>query len=192
MDVEVFVNDLVKNGNDYEKYKSSDFKLVLKLYKNGFLIEFVPEIEKDKINMNKFYFFSDTHSIELFNKIKSKQLPKEIIPKILSFDKVKNLCLVIEDYSRTDYFKVDDNSEKTKITIRLLNGKTLTNEYNLIQTVNNIKESIQDKTILPKEQYTFVYGFPPKEIEEEQFTMTIKDLKIENSTLTQKIISLYK
>ena len=190
METEVFLSNLVKNGNDYEAYKASDLKLTIRIYKNGFLILFF-EDKKDE-DKNEFFSFESEKNKLLFKNIKENKLPKEIIPKVLSYEKVKKLCLVVEDYSREEYFKIDKSLPTTKIVIKLLNGKTIQSEFNLSQTVENIKESISNETLLPKDQYTFAYGFPPKEIETSKFKSTIKDLQLENATLIQKIISLYK
>ncbi|MCQ2815829.1 MAG: hypothetical protein MJ252_01045 [archaeon] len=191
MDNKVLIDKLVKEGNNMKEYQSSDYKLTLRLYKNGFLIQFFPKEKEDEEDLNEFYNFSSEQNKHLFERIKENQLPKEIIPKVLSFEKVKKLCLVIEDYSKEDYFKVDNTLPKTKLNIKLLNGQTIIQEYNVSQTINNIKESLSDKTILPKDQYTFATGFPPIELDQSKWNKSIQELKLENATLFQRIVSIY-
>lgn len=174
----------IKNEENYEK-NSNDLIIILKLYKNGFIIS---------LNSNeKFFSFENTKNIFYFNQIsKEKIFPTDLISfnKNLYNSKTLNietkLIIKIEDYSKEKYFFIDPDYETTKINIKLLNGKNLTLEFNLFHTINNIKESLKNSTDLKPNEYSFLNGFPPKLIELKDNNLSILELDLNNATLIQK------
>lgn len=81
-------------------------------------------------------------------------------------------------------FEVDKSKPTTKINIRLHNGDTITQEFNLTHTLIDIRIFVGN--VAPVNgTYDLIEGFPPKPIIDE--FKTIKELKIEGSTLTQRL-----
>lgn len=81
-------------------------------------------------------------------------------------------------------FEVDKTQPTTRINIRLHNGDAITQEFNLTHTLNDIRIFVGQ--VAPVNgTYDLIEGFPPKPLTEEN--KTIKELKIEGSTLTQRL-----
>jgi len=169
-----------------EEGNSSNLKLILKLYKNGFIISYLNESEQ-------FFSFENNKNKIFFTQIsKEKKFPTELLTfnKNLYNSKFLNkeiqIILNIEDYSDENYFFVDPDYEKTKLNIKLLNGKILSLEYNLYHTINNIKDSLEKYSNLKSSEYTFMKGFPPKQIDFKENNLSILELELNNETLIQK------
>jgi UBX domain-containing protein 1 len=81
-------------------------------------------------------------------------------------------------------FEVDDSAPKTRINIRLHNGESLVQEFNLTHTLNDIRVFVG--TVAPVNgTYDLVEGFPPKPLDGD--LKTIKELNIQGSTLIQRL-----
>ena len=183
-----FLNKITNEENNEKEKNSSDLIIILKLYKNGFIISSNSEEEEEK-----FYSFENIKNKIFFTQIsKEKIFPTELISfsknlyNSQKLNKETKIILKIEDYSREKYFYVDPDYEKTKINIKLLNGKSLTLEFNLFHTINNIKESLENSTDLKSNEYTFLKGFPPKTIDFKDNNLSILELDLNNATLIQK------
>lgn len=81
-------------------------------------------------------------------------------------------------------FDVDYNQPTTKINIRLHNGESITPVFNLTHTLRDIR--IYVGNVAPVNgTYDLIEGFPPKPLSDD--SKTIKELRIEGSTLTQRL-----
>ena len=80
-------------------------------------------------------------------------------------------------------FKIDKNKPSCKINIRLFNGEVICKEFNLSNTLKDIFNYIEK--VSGSKNFSLLEGFPPKIIK--QFDKSIEDLKLQESTLTQKI-----
>ena len=181
-----FLNKIVNEENNENEKNSSDLIIILNIYTNGFIISCLNSNEK-------FYSFENNKNKIYFTQIsKEKIFPTELISfnKNIYNSKIINketkLIIKIEDYSKEKYFYVDPDYEKTTINIKLLNGKSLTLEFNLFHTINNIKESLEKLTDLKPNEYTFLKGFPPKTIDFHDNNLSILELDLNNATLIQK------
>ena len=70
-----------------------------------------------------------------------------------------------------------------RFNIRLFNGEIITCEFNYTHTLRDIY--IYVKKISGSNNFLLLEGFPPKPLN--QLNKTIKELKLDNTTLTQKI-----
>ena len=82
-------------------------------------------------------------------------------------------------------FEVDDSAPKTRINIRLHNGESLVQEFNLTHTLRDIRVFV-DSAAPVNGTYDLVEGFPPKPLAGD--LQTIKELKIQGSTLIQRLL----
>ena len=181
-----FISEIVNKGSRVADKEKADLIVTIQLYKNGFIVIFPPMNEKSE--KPNFYSFSNETNINLFKQIKQNIFPEELLTKDRDYSQIKNLCVQIEDYSRENYFSIDNTSKITNIVIKLQNGKILHKEYNLFHTIKEIKESIEKDSNINIEKYSFIYGYPPIEIEKKEEEKTIEELELENSTLIQKIL----
>ena len=170
----------LRNKENFEEKEKANLKIIIKLYKNCFLV-------KTENNFEKHFSFKSKKNIEIFERIKQGMFPLKIIKE----SKIKipencNLCLILEDYIEENYFYLDNNFETIEIVIKLNDGKTLKKKFNPFHTINDIKESIENETSLKYNEYTFIHGFPPKEILQEDHEKTIIELGLINSTLIQR------
>ena len=77
-----------------------------------------------------------------------------------------------------------DKSKPTcNINIRLFNGEIIKSEFNYSQTLREIYYYVQK--ISGSNNFYLLDGFPPKKLRD--YDKTIEFLKLENTTLTQKI-----
>lgn len=158
-------------------------------------------IEKNNSNENKMKF----------NKIKFKNIPPNIIKKESNenisstpsnedkkgenkkpqeFKAFKGKGFLVS-YVNTQDLKVDKNVTSKvdrrkpicKINIRLFNGEVVCEDFNLTQTVQDIKNFVSKKS--GSEKFILLEGFPPKPLED--VNKTIKELNLAGSTLTQRI-----
>ena len=80
-------------------------------------------------------------------------------------------------------FKIDKNKPFCKINIRLFNGEVICKEFNLTNTLKDIFNYVEK--VSGSKNFSLLEGFPPKIIK--QFDKNIEELKLQESTLTQKI-----
>ena len=78
---------------------------------------------------------------------------------------------------------VDKSKPTCKVNIRLFNGEIITCEFNYTHTLRDIY--IYVKKISGSNNFILLEGFPPKPLN--QLNKTIQELKLDNTTLTQKI-----
>lgn len=81
-------------------------------------------------------------------------------------------------------FYVDKSKPTTRLNIRLHNGETLTQEFNLSNTVDDIFVFVTQAAPV-NGSFQLVEGFPPKPLSE--FGKTIEELKLQGTTLTQRL-----
>ena len=179
--VDNFVSVIRKKSTSKSEIKNYDCIVTIKIYKNGFIAAFPNSNETTE----DFYPFFSPSNCDYLKRIENGVLPRELFKK-RDYSKVQHLCLVAEDYSKQNYFKVDSTMKTTNIIIKMINGKILYKKVNLYHTINDIKQMIDEDSHLKMNEYTFIYGYPPKEIEQNQMSESIEMLCLENSTLIQK------
>lgn len=81
-------------------------------------------------------------------------------------------------------FYVDNSAPSTKINIRLHTGETITQTFNLSQTVDDIFVFVSQVAPVSG-SFQLVEGFPPKPISD--FSKTIEQLKLQGTTLIQRL-----
>ena len=79
--------------------------------------------------------------------------------------------------------KVDKNKPSCKIDIRLFNGTVVTANFNLNQTIRDIKNFVEKKSGC--HNFSLLEGFPPKPLTD--LKKTIEQLNLKDCMLTQKI-----
>ena len=79
--------------------------------------------------------------------------------------------------------KLDKNKPSCKIDIRLFNGVVVTSNFNLNQTIKDIKNFVEKKS--GSHNFSLLEGFPPKPLTE--LNKTIEQLNLKGCMLTQKI-----
>ena len=79
--------------------------------------------------------------------------------------------------------KTDKNKPTCKIDIRLFNGTVVTANFNLNQTVRDIKNFVEKKS--GSHNFSLLEGFPPKTLTE--LNKTIEQLNLKGCMLTQKL-----
>ncbi len=82
-------------------------------------------------------------------------------------------------------FHIDENSASTKINIRLHNGESVTQQFNLFHSVGDIF-SFVDSVAPVSGSFQLVEGFPPKPLTD--YDKTIEELKLQGTTLIQRLI----
>lgn len=78
---------------------------------------------------------------------------------------------------------IDNSKPVCKINIRLFNGETVNETFNTTNTLKDVCAFVE-KTSGSK-SFQLLDGFPPKPLT--QMNKTIEELKIQGSTLTQRI-----
>lgn len=167
-------------------------------------------IQHENIN-NKPIFYSKTYREKPTNKCKEKM---DIVHKQYNKDKIINLSDIIGDKDENENggkkfnafsgagktfgnivnmeeFHVDKNlknfvdylSPICIINIRLFNGEIIKEQFNYNQTLRDIY--IYVRRISGSNKFILLDGFPPKPLY--NLGMTIGELKLQNSVLTQKI-----
>ena len=178
-----FILKLKQIGNNEEKKDKADERITIKLYKNCFIV-------KTENNFEKHFSFKSDKNLEILERIKKGFFPLKIIKESkLKLKDDCNLCIIIEDYMKHNYFYLDPNFETTEIIIKLVNGQTVKKLLNPFHTINDIKELIEKETSIPNNEFTFMFDYPPKQIPEKDYNKTIIELGIINSTLIQKKIN---
>ena len=79
--------------------------------------------------------------------------------------------------------KIDKKKPTCKIDIRLFNGTVVTANFNLSQTVRDIKSFVERKS--GSHNFSLLEGFPPKPLTE--LNKTIEQLNLKDCMLTQKV-----
>ena len=79
--------------------------------------------------------------------------------------------------------KPDKNKPTCKIDIRLFNGVVITANFNLNQTVKDIKNFVERKS--GSHNFSLLEGFPPKALTD--LKKTIEELNLKGCMLTQKV-----
>ena len=79
--------------------------------------------------------------------------------------------------------KIDRSLPICNFNVRLFNGEIVKCEFNLTQKLSDIYIYISH--LSGSKNFVLLDGFPPKPLN--QFNLLIKDLKLDNTTLTQKI-----
>ena len=88
------------------------------------------------------------------------------------------------DINKNVNFEVNSQAPSTKINIRLHNGDSIVQEFNLTNTLNDIFTFV--KRVAPVSgSFQLIEGFPPKPLTD--MNKTIDELKISGSTLTQRL-----
>ena len=127
----------ISNNSSIKKRDSCNLIIGVELYSNGYKVKY----KYDKKMQEKYFSFNNIENIKNFNKIKQGTFPLSLIPLTISSSLTDyKLCLIFEDYSKEDYFFVDENLETTNITIQLITGKTLSHKlhfYSWISKNNN-------------------------------------------------------
>ena len=81
-------------------------------------------------------------------------------------------------------FEVNTQAPSTKINIRLHNGESIVQEFNLTNTVNDIITFV--KKVAPVSgSFQLIEGFPPKPLTD--MNKSIDELKLSGTTLTQRL-----
>ena len=79
--------------------------------------------------------------------------------------------------------KINKKQPTCKVNIRLFNGTIVNAEFNLKQTLKDIKRFVELKS--GSHNFSLLEGFPPRVLNE--LNQTIEQLNIQGSLLTQKI-----
>lgn len=192
----------ISNKNHLNSNPKQKHKLRLKIYKNGFIIDdgpFRPLINAD----NK----------KFMDEINKKQIPQELIRKgikdldiAIEDNKTVNYNEPIPETKFTPFAgrgrsvgrvnlvglhvnkKAITNVNKTmptcKINIRLFNGEMVNKEFNLNQTLKDLRAFVEKAS--GTNRFQLLEGFPPKVLHE--LNKTIEELQLNETTLTQKLI----
>ena len=131
----------LRNKENFEEKEKANLKIIIKLYKNCFLV-------KTENNFEKHFSFKSKKNIEIFERIKQGMFPLKIIKE----SKIKipencNLCLILEDYIEENYFYLDNNFETTEIVIKLNDGKTLKKNLILFIQLMILKNQLKMKQL---------------------------------------------
>ena len=152
------------------------------------------------------------HTLEELKKKENSDIPKPLNTKPINLNKIKSRGLStqnkkINNEKKIDSFigrgkrigkipntiglkvnkrailKIDKNKPLCKINIRLFNGEVICKEFNLNNTLKDIFNYVEK--VSGSKNFSLLEGFPPKIIK--QFDKSIEQLKLQESTLTQKI-----
>lgn len=80
--------------------------------------------------------------------------------------------------------EIDSSKPTTKINIRLHNGDSITQEFNLTHTLSDIRVFV-NRAAPVNGTFDLIEGFPPKPLTDE--SKSIQELKLQNSTITQRL-----
>lgn len=189
-------------SNDKEAYDRTSNKIKLTVYKNGFQIDdgefrdisvpenkkFMDEVEKGFIPQELVAQGKKELAIALEDKRKENYeapVPEKKFQAFVgggtSFGGVKSEGLgVFKDIE----FAVNSNTPSTNINIRLFNGDTITQAFNLTHTVGDIFAFLA--AVAPVSgSFQIVEGFPPKPLTQQD--KTIGELKLQGTTLIQRL-----
>ena len=172
-----------RNYNRYNRYSSSvpkkDMKIKFETFHNFKRLEITKEEEKklkkqqNKINNKK---EKETDNIEEKEEKKFKAFGG--MGQAVGFINIEGLNIHKELKNSIDIFK-----PICIINIRLFNGEIVKGQFNYSQTLRDIYYYV--RKISGSDNFTLLEGFPPRPLI--YYDMTIGQLKLENTTLTQKI-----
>lgn len=197
-----WVNDIGKKGNNKEEFDKTENKIKLTVYKNGFQIDdglfrdvsipenkkFMDEVEKGYIPQELVNQGKKELAIALEDKRKEEY--KEPIPekKFQAFvgggHSMGGSSSEGLEINKDVQFHVDENAPSTKINIRLHNGETVTQQFNLYHSVGDIFSYVSN--VAPVNgSFQLVEGFPPKPLTDME--KTIEELRLQGTTLIQRL-----
>lgn len=189
--------------DDVDGFNSQETKIKITLWRNGF-----------QINDGEFRDAKLPENQKFLDDIEKRQLPKEFANQGLKNVGIQLLDNRKEDFkapveekkfkafegkgnslanapvsqgleiNKDVKFEVDHSKPTTKINFRLHNGQTITQVFNTTHTLQDVRVFVG--SVAPVNgTYDLIEGFPPKPLSGDN--KTIKELKIENSTVTQKL-----
>ena len=182
----------------FEKTKN---KLTLKLYKNGFILDdspfrdiskpenkkFMDEVEKGYIpnelvkqGITDLGIALEDHRNENYEEPIPEKKFEAFSGKGQSLGSINTQGLKVD---KNAVFKVDKSKPTCKVNIRLFNGETVCEEFNLSNTVRDIMRFVENAS--GSHNFSLLDGFPPRPIV--QVDKTIEELKLQGSMLTQRI-----
>ena len=171
-----------RNYNRYERHTSSvpkkDMKNKFETFHNFKRLELIKEEEKKKENKK--------NKKEQNEKVEEKKEEKDEkgftafggVGQAIGFVNTQGLNVQKDLKNSIDIFK-----PVCTINIRLFNGEIVKGQFNYSQTLRNIYYFVQK--ISGSNNFTLLDGFPPQPLR--NYDMTIGQLKLENTTLTQRI-----
>ena len=171
-----------RNYNRYERHTSSvpkkDMKNKFETFHNFKRLELIKEEEKKKE--------SKKNKKEQNEKLEEKKEEKDEkkftafggVGQTIGFINTQGLNVQKDLKNSIDIFK-----PVCTINIRLFNGEIVKGQFNYSQTLRNIYYFVQK--ISGSNNFTLLDGFPPQPLR--NYDMTIGQLKLENTTLTQRI-----
>lgn len=190
----------LQKKEDKQGFDKTKNRINLKVYKNGFIVDNGP-----------FRPLTDPENQKFFQSVEKGYIPQELVNQ-----GYKDLGIAIEkkdeDYVEpvpekkfeaftgsgkslgnvdTSGLKVNknvasnvDKSKPTcKVNIRLFNGETVNEEFNLCQPFSEVVKFVEKAS--NSKNFQLLDGFPPKPIT--QMNKTIQELKLQGSTLTQRL-----
>ena len=171
-----------RNYNRYERHTSSvpkkDMKNKFETFHNFKRLELIKEEEKKKENKK-----NKKEQNEKVEEKKEEKDEKEFtafggVGQAIGFVNTQGLNVQKDLKNSIDIFK-----PVCTINIRLFNGEIVKGQFNYSQTLRNIYYFVQK--ISGSNNFTLLDGFPPQPLR--NYDMTIGQLKLENTTLTQRI-----
>ena len=187
-----------QSKSGFEKTKN---KLTLKVYKNGFVLDdlpfrdiskpenkkFMDEVEKGYIpnelvkqGITDLGIALEDHRNENYEEPIPEKKFEAFSGKGQSLGSINTQGLKVD---KNAVFKVDKSKPTCKVNIRLFNGETVCEEFNLSNTVRDIMRFVEN--VSGSHNFSLLDGFPPRPIV--QVDKTIEELKLQGSMLTQRI-----
>lgn len=190
----------LQKKEDRQGFDKTKNRINLKVYRNGFIVDNGP-----------FRPLSDPENQKFFQSVEKGYIPQELVNQ-----GYKDLGIALEKKDE-DYVEpipekkfeaftgtgkslgnvdttglkvnknVSSNVDKSKptcrVNIRLFNGETVNEEFNLCQPFSDVVKFVEKASNSKK--FQLLDGFPPKPIT--QMNKTIEELKLQGSTLTQRV-----
>ena len=191
----------MKKFDDKEKYGKTKNKVKLTVYKNGFILDngefrkkdepankkFMEEIEKGYIPNELVQKGITDLGVEMDDQRDKNYEPPKEEKKFHAFTGVgQSLSSVNTQGLHVDKnacSNVDKSKPTCKVNIRLFNGEVVSEDFNLIQTLQDVINFVKKKS--GSNNFSLLDGFPPRPIT--SYNKTIQELHLEGSLLTQKI-----
>ncbi len=197
-----WINKVKSQPNQKEGFDKTQNKIKLTVYKNGFKIDdglfrdssipenkkFMDEVEKgyipqELVNQGKKELaiaLEDKRGEEYKEPIPEKKF-EAFVGGGKSLGSVQSEGLGINKDAK---FEVDKSSPTTIINFRLHTGDSVTQEFNLFHSVNDIMHFVSSAAPVIG-TFQLIEGFPPKPLTD--MNKTIQELKLQGSTLTQRL-----
>lgn len=188
--------------------ENPDDKIELTVYKNGFKINNEdfrdisnPENEKFMDEVNKGYIPQElvnkgykTLGIALVDKKTELYVPPVEEKKFKAFagagkslsDSQGHVDVSHGEVNTSVSVNIDGSQSITKINFRIFNGQVITQTFNISHTLRDIRIFLSNATQVYG-TFDILEGFPPRPLTDE--SKTIKELKLEGTTLIQKVTS---